>query len=256
MTDIRTIVETSERYWREAGVPAETVREMRTELESHLSDAEREGKSLEVVVGPDLRSFAAAWAAEQGVAASSSTSTDPSPRARAFGLTGLALAAIAVVVLALLFGEQVPDEDVQAWRWIWVVTAVVLGVGEMLAPAFFLLPFAIGAVAAATLAWFSIAVPLQLFVFIVVSILTLIGLQRFMQREEREVPIVVGATRYVGRFATVLEDVDRKAGTGEVRMDTEVWRATTNGDAVIHAGTEVVVTDVVGTRLLVEPRGQ
>ncbi|MFQ5967122.1 MAG: NfeD family protein [Acidimicrobiia bacterium] len=252
MTEISQIVQSSERYWREAGVSAESIEDMKAELESHLRDAESEGKSLEAVVGPDLESFAAAWAAEQG--ATTEEAPEVTPRARWAGLTGLALGAVAVIILALVFGERAPEEEVQAWRWIWLIAAVVLGIAEMLAPAFFILPFAIGAVAAAILAWFSISVPLQLLVFIVVSILTLIGLQRFMQKEEREVPVVVGATRYSGRLATVLEDVDRRAGTGEVRMDTEVWRATTKGDGVIHAGTEVTVVEVVGTRLVVERR--
>jgi len=256
VTDIGRIVSETERQWRRAGVPADTIREMRVELESHLREAEREGKSLEAVVGPDLESFAAAWASEQGAGGHSPAPGAPPPRARAAGLTGLALAAVAVVVLALLFGQKVPDEEVEAWRWIWVGAAVVLGVGEMVAPAFFMLPFAIGAAAAAVVAWFNIAVPLQLLVFIVVSILTLVGLQRFMQREEREVAAVVGATRYAGRLATVLQDIDRRAGTGEVRMDSEVWRATTRGDMTIHAGTEVRVVDVDGTRLVVEPAAQ
>ncbi|HEY5579113.1 MAG TPA: hypothetical protein VIL12_05450, partial [Acidimicrobiia bacterium] len=126
MTDIGRIVSETERQWRRAGVPAATIREMKAELESHLREAEREGKSLDAVVGPDLKSFAAAWASEQGAGGSS---PDPPrrPRARAAGLTGLALAAGAVVVLALVFGEKVPDEEVEAWRWIWVGAAVVLG---------------------------------------------------------------------------------------------------------------------------------
>ena len=254
MTDIAEIVRDSERYWREAGVSAESIEDMKAELESHLRDAEREGKSLETVVGPDLESFAAAWAAEQGTHAATENDSEPTTGPRWAGLTGLALGSVVVVILALVFGERVPEEEIQAWRWIWLIAAVVLGIAEMLAPAFFILPFAIGAVAAGILAWFSIALPLQLLVFIVVSILMLIALQRFMQKEEREVPVVVGATRYEGRRATVLEDVDRRAGTGEVRMDTEVWRATTRGDAVIHAGTEVTVVEVSGTRLVVERR--
>jgi len=49
----------------------------------------------------------------------------------------------------------------------------------------------------------------------------------------------------------VLEEIDRLAHVGRVKMDTEVWRATTTGDP-IAAGTEVVVTDVRGARLVVE----
>jgi membrane protein implicated in regulation of membrane protease activity len=91
----------------------------------------------------------------------------------------------------------------------------------------------------------------QLLVFIGVSIVTLVALQRFVRRSDQYQP-TVGANRFVGQSATVLEDIDRTAGTGRVRMDTEVWRATTDG-APIPAGTAVRVVDVRGARLVVEP---
>jgi membrane-bound ClpP family serine protease len=61
----------------------------------------------------------------------------------------------------------------------------------------------------------------------------------------------VGANRYSGRKAIVLEEVDRIHDKGMVRMETEEWRATTEG-GVIAAGTLVKVVGVTGTRLVVE----
>ena len=49
------------------------------------------------------------------------------------------------------------------------------------------------------------------------------------------------------------ETVDRVAGTGRVRMDTESWRATTPLDESIEPGVEVRVVEVTGARLVVEP---
>ena len=64
----------------------------------------------------------------------------------------------------------------------------------------------------------------------------------------------VGAKRYLNAVGTVTESVDRVAGTGRVRVETELWRATTDADNVIEAGAEVKVVDVRGARLVVEPR--
>ena len=75
-------------------------------------------------------------------------------------------------------------------------------------------------------------------------------LQRFTNKDEDEQP-PVGANRFIGKKGLVLEDVDRIAAEGRVRMDTEVWRATTDGEP-IAAGTEVRIVGVVGSRLLVE----
>jgi membrane protein implicated in regulation of membrane protease activity len=66
--------------------------------------------------------------------------------------------------------------------------------------------------------------------------------------DQRQHP--VGANRYAGRRVLVLERVDRVSGTGRVRLDTETWRATTDGDP-IEEGAEVRVVEMRGTRLVV-----
>jgi membrane protein implicated in regulation of membrane protease activity len=140
--------------------------------------------------------------------------------------------------------------DNEVWRWIWLGTAVVMGLAEMVTAGFFILPFAAGAAVAFILAWFGVAVGIQWAAFVGLSVASLIVLQRFTNTDDTDQP-PVGANRFVGKRGLVLEDVDRIAAEGRVRMDTEVWRATTEGDP-IAAGTEVRIVGVVGSRLLVE----
>ena len=141
--------------------------------------------------------------------------------------------------------------DTETWRWIWVGAAVILGFAEILTAGFFMLPFAIGAILAGALAFMGIAPEIQMATFVTGSILSLIAVQRYMRHED-EIQPPVGANRFVGQRAVVLETVDRAAGTGRARMDTEEWRATTDGDP-IDPGTEVTVVDIRGARLVVEP---
>ena len=89
--------------------------------------------------------------------------------------------------------------------------------------------------------------------FVVISVVFLAVLQRFAKEEQRDGPEPAGAGRFQGKHAFVLEPVNRLEGTGSVRVDTEQWRATTDGDGEIPVGEEVVVTEVRGTRLVVEP---
>ncbi|MFE9477792.1 hypothetical protein ACFYNM_04225 [Streptomyces spororaveus] len=51
--------------WEYRGVGEAAVREMLDELSAHLEDAEAAGRTGEDVVGPDVRTFAAAWARER-----------------------------------------------------------------------------------------------------------------------------------------------------------------------------------------------
>ncbi len=144
--------------------------------------------------------------------------------------------------------------DNEWWRWIWLGVAAVFGIGEIFTAGFFMLPFAAGAVVAFVLAWLDVEPAIVLAVFLVTSVLVLIIIQRLVRRgDQKAVP--VGANRFVGRRVLVLERVDRVAGTGRVRLDTESWRATTDGDP-LEPGAEALVVEMRGTRLVVVPEDQ
>ena len=67
-------VEECLREWKRLGVPDPVADEMAFELAADLDEAQTEGRSREEVLGSgavDARTFAAAWAAEQGVLRSS-----------------------------------------------------------------------------------------------------------------------------------------------------------------------------------------
>ncbi len=244
-------------YWERAGLPDHVVKEMRAELESHLGHAAEAGKSPQAVVGSDLAAFAEAWAREQHTGTYVPTWKEVAAaerRGRRWGaLTTAALSGAAAVAvwLGVVMDERGDDTMNEAWLWIWLGTAVVFAFGEMVTAGFFLLPFAVGAGIAFLLALIGVDVGIQWAVFLVVSIAALFGLRRFADREDERVTPTVGANRYVGQRATVLEEVNRSTAGGQVRMETEEWRATTTGPP-IPPGTEVVVVAVTGSRLVVE----
>lgn len=247
-----------EQYWLMTGVPRRVAAEMKAELSTHVHEALDAGKSIQTVVGNDLPAFAETWAAEYRGPADPSAWDQAERRKQtrreirsAWGWLGIVVA----VLLILIFTGPKEDrmEDIEVWRWIWVGAFVVLGVGEMLTAGLFMLPFAIGAGAAAILAWFDVEIWVQLLAFLVVSVAALWGIRRFAWRAG-EPTHAVGAKRYVDAKATVTETIDRVSGTGRVRLETEQWRATTDLDEVIEPGTEVKVVDVRGARLVVEPR--
>lgn len=251
------VVANCEQYWRETKVPRAKVREMSAELQSHLLDAQAEGKTPEAVVGPSLEEFAEAWAAEYRGPASPGAWGAADRRAAtrrdiksAYGW--LAALAVVIVILTIVGPKEDSVDDIELWRWIWIGAAVVLGIGEMLTAGLFMLPFAIGAIAAGILAFFNVAIWLQVAVFLVASVAALFGMRRFATRESEPLH-PVGAKRYVDARATVTEPISRLSGTGRVRLDTEHWRATTELDEDIPAGVEVRVIDVRGARLVVEP---
>jgi membrane protein implicated in regulation of membrane protease activity len=144
------------------------------------------------------------------------------------------------------------DIDIDAWRWFWTALAGILIVGEIFSAGFFLLPFGIGAAAAALLAWLDVGNPfVHWAVFLIVSVAALLSLRPLIRKQDEGEPEAIGANRYLRRTGVVLEEIDMHTATGMVRVGTERWRAISEGE-VIPAGTEVVVSGVTGSRLIVK----
>ena len=260
MTDLTSdqVVDRCRTYWLGSGVDSDAASDMAIELRSHLQDAMAEGKTIESVVGSDLKAFAGDWASAYGADTVKAAETPPSlPRTDARkGTWGLWGGALGIVLLVVLVAALVPKDseafDQDLWTTVWIVAAAVLALGELLTAGFFLLPFAVAAGAAGILALVGVGVAAQIIVFVIVSVAFLWLLQRFARKDIHGELLPVGASRYIGAAALVTGPVDRLSGSGRVMMGTEDWRATTDTDDVIAIGAEVRVIEVRGARLVVE----
>jgi membrane protein implicated in regulation of membrane protease activity len=258
MSDDRLVVDRIERYWRETGVPPAAVAEMSSELEQHLALAAADGRGLIEVVGEDPAGFAESWAAAYRVrkqttatwAEVQSGQAEVTRKTRR-DLILYGVGMTAVVAAVALAGQGGNDVDNEVWRWMWTILAIVMGIGEIFTAGFFLLPFAIGAGAAAILAWANAAILAQWLVFFGVSIFSLAYLRRFISRQDEGDQPRIGANRWVGMEGVVISDIDPISGAGMVKVESEEWRAV--APQAITIGQKIIVTDVRGARLVVEP---
>jgi membrane protein implicated in regulation of membrane protease activity len=140
--------------------------------------------------------------------------------------------------------------DNEILRWVWTGIALLMGLGEIVTAGFFLLPFAVGAGLAAIAAWFNLHDAVQWVLFFAGTGVAMLFVRRFMRAQDEEDVLVIGPARYVGMRAVVLEKVDASSNTGLIRVETEEWRAVTDG-APIPEGDVVEVMAVRGTRLVV-----
>lgn len=143
----------------------------------------------------------------------------------------------------------------QTWRWIWLVAAVVFGVGEMaMAGSFFLAPFALGAAVAAILAFAGVSVGVEWLVFLGVSVVAFLALRPLAHRLDRHTTTSgVGANRLLGQRARVIGAIGPGHAPGMVLLGGERWRAETDAGDEIPVDTSVVITEVRGTRVVVRP---
>src|SRR3954452_4103056 len=134
-----------------------------------------------------------------------------------------------------------------AWV-LWLIAAVVLAIAEVLNLSFFLLPFAIGAAAAAVIELLGLGTPIAVVVFAVFTALSF-GIVRPIARRHLSTPpqIRTGTAALIGRQAIVLERIANDEGVGCVRLDGEVWTARSyDDDETFEPGTRVHVMEIRG----------
>jgi membrane protein implicated in regulation of membrane protease activity len=143
-------------------------------------------------------------------------------------------------------------DQMEDWL-LWLILAVVFGVGEIATLGFFLAPFAGGAAVAAVVSAAGVPFVGALAVFLLVSVV-LLGALRPLARSHRRMPpqIRTGTAALVGKSATVLERIANNEGVGCVRIDGEVWTARAfMEDETFEAGTRVQVVEIRGATALV-----
>ncbi|MFC1628149.1 NfeD family protein [Gemmatimonadota bacterium] len=140
------------------------------------------------------------------------------------------------------------------WSWGWLILGALLLVGEMVTAGFFLIVFGIGAIASFLVAVIGGSVFWQWITFLVVSALAFAFSRRFADKVYKGPDDYgVGAERYFGEKAWVIETIDAAAATGMVRIDREEWRAESIDKSVIPAETWTEIVKVDGTRMVVKP---
>src|SRR5215216_325382 len=106
---------------------------------------------------------------------------------------------------------------------IWLIAAVVFGVGEIATLGFFLAPFAGGALIAALATGLGAGTFAGWAVFLVVSVALLAALRPLARSHRRLPPLLrTGTASLVGRSAMVVERIANDEGVGCVKIDGEV----------------------------------
>ena len=136
--------------------------------------------------------------------------------------------------------------------WVaWLIAAAALAVGEVLTLGFFLGPIAVAAALAAIVAGVGLGVEVQIGVFAVASLASLVVVRPIARRHLHTPPrLRSGTAALVGASAVVLERVDARSGS--VRLRGEVWSARAfDSEQILEPGVEAQVIEIDGATALV-----
>ena len=135
----------------------------------------------------------------------------------------------------------------------WVAALVVFLIVEAVTAGLVSIWFVFGSLVALICAALGAAVWLQIFWFVIVSVVTLVLTRPLVKRYVDSRSVATNADRCIGRTAVVTERIDNLAAAGAVKLDGVVWTARSTDDAVaIEVGERVTVRAIEGVKLIVE----
>ena len=134
----------------------------------------------------------------------------------------------------------------------WAVAVVAFVILELATVGLASIWFAIGALAALIATLLGAPLWLQIVLFAVVSIATLLLTRPLAKKYINSRATATNADRVIGKRAVVKERIDELAGTGAVLADGKMWSARTVDGAAAESGDIVTVREIRGVKLIVE----
>lgn len=136
------------------------------------------------------------------------------------------------------------------WKF-WLIVAGICFVIESFTIGFLVFWFGIGALAALVASLFISNIWIQSLIFIIVSSLLLIFTKPLVKKFVKEKDTIpTNVYSIIGKEGIVVESIDTINGVGKVKVNGELWSATSLEN--IEKGTKVKVLKVNGVKLEVE----
>ena len=139
--------------------------------------------------------------------------------------------------------------------YIWLIAAIIFCVAEIIYSGFFLLWFAIGSIVALISSFFISNLFIQTLIFLIISFTLLISLTtRVTKKFSKKDTVPSNINKLIGQKGLVVQNIGKNnLEPGLVKLDGEIWSATSTTDEPLEKGMLVQVTDIKGVRLIVTP---
>ena len=131
----------------------------------------------------------------------------------------------------------------------WIIVFLILIFIELITVNLVTIWFAIGSIAAYITTFFTNNFMIQLVVFIIVSIISLLAMKPLTKKLRKKEYEPTNLDRVIGKEGVVTKNISKNE-YGEVKVNGSIWTATSKN--AIPKGTQVKVLKIEGVKLLVE----
>lgn len=141
-----------------------------------------------------------------------------------------------------------------AMAYVWFVLALVMAILEAVTYQLVSIWFVIGAIVSAIIAiFFPYSILIQIIVFAIVSLVTLIVTRPLVKKITKMKKSPTNSDRNIGKTGVVKIEINNELGTGQVNINGSIWSAKSEKNLVIKEGARVLVNDIKGVKLIVSP---
>lgn len=139
------------------------------------------------------------------------------------------------------------------WQY-WLIAAGIFFIAEIITTGFLVFWLGIAALIAMCVSFFISNIIIQTIVFIICSAILILAtkplLKKFVHNSKS---IKTNVFSIIGKKAIAIKDIDSINGTGQIKVDGEVWSAEGENGSNIEKGTEVKILKIDGVKAIVTP---
>ena len=137
------------------------------------------------------------------------------------------------------------------WQ-IWLIIAILFFILEMMGPGFLLFWFGVGALITTVVSIFVDNVIIQIGVFAISSTLLLFCTKPFVKKVTKNETVLTNVYSIIGKNGIVTKEINTLKGSGQIKINEELWSAKSSTNDIIPEGTTVTVLQIDGVKALVE----
>lgn len=139
------------------------------------------------------------------------------------------------------------------WQY-WLIAAGIFFIAEIITTGFLVFWLGIAALITMCVSFFIPDIIIQTVVFIISSAILILAtkplIKKFVHNGKN---VKTNVFSIIGKKALVIKDIDSINGTGQIKVDGEVWSAEGENGSNIEKGTEVKILKIDGVRAIVTP---
>ena len=138
--------------------------------------------------------------------------------------------------------------------WIlWLIAAGVFFIIEIATVGFLIFWLGIGALLAMVVSLITDNLIIQTIVFVISSCILIPLTKPLADKFTGGKKVLTNSYSLLNKRGIVIKDINPIQGTGQVKVNGEVWSAKTENDVTIKEGTEIEVVKIDGVKLVVSP---